>query len=269
MLIDWFTVIAQAANFLVLVWLLKRFLYKPVLGALDAREKRIAAELADADAKKAEARAEREEFRRKNEEFDQQRAALLNKAMGEAATEHRRLLEEARKDADGLRARLQDKVNSEYRVLGEEISRRAQAEVFAIARKALTDLAGASLEERMVDVFVARLREWDKDEKERLASALNPSSGPAFVRSAFEFSPSQRGLIEGTVKEALSAGIEVRFEVSPDVVGGIELNLHGQKIAWSLADYLASLERGVNELLKAQARPEANRETPSPLQGEG
>ncbi len=60
MLIDWFTVVAQALNFLILVWLLKRFLYKPILNALDAREKRIAAELADADARKAEARQERE-----------------------------------------------------------------------------------------------------------------------------------------------------------------------------------------------------------------
>ena len=55
MLIDWFTVGAQALNFIILVWLLKRFLYKPILNAVDAREKRIAAELADADAKKAEA----------------------------------------------------------------------------------------------------------------------------------------------------------------------------------------------------------------------
>jgi F-type H+-transporting ATPase subunit b len=56
MLIDWFTVGAQALNFLILVWLMKRFLYKPILHAIDEREKRIAAELADADAKKAEAK---------------------------------------------------------------------------------------------------------------------------------------------------------------------------------------------------------------------
>ena len=60
MLIDWFTVGAQALNFIILVWLLKRFLYKPILNAVDAREKRIAAELADADAKKAEAQKERD-----------------------------------------------------------------------------------------------------------------------------------------------------------------------------------------------------------------
>ena len=56
MLIDWFTVGAQAVNFIILVWLLKRYLYKPILNAVDAREKRIAAELADADAKKTEAK---------------------------------------------------------------------------------------------------------------------------------------------------------------------------------------------------------------------
>ena len=82
MLIDWFTVGAQALNFLILVWLMKRFLYKPILHAIDAREKRIATELADADAKKAEAQKERDEFQHKNEEFDQQRAALLSKADG-------------------------------------------------------------------------------------------------------------------------------------------------------------------------------------------
>src|SRR5580698_278918 len=102
MLIDWFTVCAQAVNFLILVWLLKRFLYQPILVAIDAREKRIAAELADADAKKSEAQKERDEFQRKNQEFDQQRAAILSKATDEAKTERQRLVEEARKAADAL-----------------------------------------------------------------------------------------------------------------------------------------------------------------------
>ena len=70
MIIDWFTVGAQTLNFLVLMWLLKRFLYKPILHAIDEREKRIATELANADKKKAEAQKERDEFRKKNEEFD-------------------------------------------------------------------------------------------------------------------------------------------------------------------------------------------------------
>src|SRR5208282_2974056 len=99
MLIDWFTVGAQALNFLILVWLMRRFLYKPVLHAIDEREKRIAAELADAAAKKAEAAKERDEFQHKQAEFDQQRAALLKQATDEAAVERHRLLDVARQAA--------------------------------------------------------------------------------------------------------------------------------------------------------------------------
>ena len=87
MLIDWFTVAAQAVNFLILVWLLKRFLYKPVLAAIDEREKRIATQLQDAEKKKAEALKEQTDFLHKNEEFEQQRAALLLEATNAAKTE--------------------------------------------------------------------------------------------------------------------------------------------------------------------------------------
>jgi len=95
MLFDWFTVFAQVVNFIILVWLLKRFLYRPILDAIDAREQRIAKELADADAKKHEAQNERDEFQHKNEEFDRQRAALMDMAKDEAKTERQRLIDEA------------------------------------------------------------------------------------------------------------------------------------------------------------------------------
>src|SRR5512141_1356348 len=130
MLIDWFTVGAQALNFLILVWLLKRFLYKPILHAIDAREKRIAAELADADAKKAEAQKERDEFQKKNETFDQQRAALLSKATDEAKAEGQRLIEEARKAADALSAKRGETLRNDARSLNQTLRHRTQQEVF-------------------------------------------------------------------------------------------------------------------------------------------
>ena len=159
MLIDWFTVGAQALNFLILVWLMKRFLYKPILNAIDAREKKIVAELADAAATKAEAQKDRDEFQHKNEEFDQQRAALLSKSTEEASAQRQRLLDEARKAADALAAKRAESLRNEARNLNQGISRLAQQEVFAIARKTLTDLATTSLEERLGEVFTRRLRE--------------------------------------------------------------------------------------------------------------
>jgi len=256
MLIDWFTVIAQAINFLILVWLMKRFLYQPILGAIDVREKRIAAQLADADAKKAEALMEREEFKSKNDEFDRQRAALLNKATDEAAAERQRLFNEARKAADTLSAKRMETLRNDAHNLSQTISRRTQQEVFAIARKTLADLATASLEERMGEVFIRRLRGMDDKAKAGLAQALKTASDPALVRSAFDLPEEQRAAIQNALNENFSAEIHVRFETVPDLVSGIELTTNGQKVAWSITDYLTSLEKGVSELLQEKEQPE-------------
>ena len=263
MLIDWFTVAAQAINFLILVWLLKRFLYRPILNAIDAREQRIARELADADAKKAEARKERDEFQHKNEEFEQQRAALLSKATDQAKVERQRLLDEARKAADALAAKRQEALRSEQQNLSEALTRRAREEVFAIARKALADLATSSLEERMGAVFTRRLREMDGKAKAGLGEALKTASVPALVRSAFDLPAEQRAAIQNALNETFSAEIQLRFETAPDLISGIELTTNGQKVAWSIADYLASLGKGVDELLKGKDKGEALKLKPS------
>jgi len=260
--IDWFTVTAQVVNFLVLVWLLKRFLYKPILHAIDAREERIATELAEADVKRAEARKERDDFRQKNESFDQQRASLLLKATGDANAERQRLLDEAREEADATSAQRRNALTREQQNLNDEIIRRTQEEVFAIARKTLTDLAGASLEVRMCDVFTRRLRAIDGEEKARFAKGLT-ASGPALVRSAFELPTEQQEAIRLALGETFSVEADVRFETVPDVISGIELTANGHKVAWSIADYLGSLNISVSELLQQPPTSEAGTEKAS------
>jgi len=257
MLIDWFTVLAQVVNFLILVWLLKHFLYRPILDAIDAREKRIASALADANAKKTEAEQERDAFQHKNEAFDQQRAALLSQATNEAQAERLRLLDTARQESDSLRAKRQEALISEQQSLRAALSRRAQEEVFAIARKVLADLAGASLEARMADVFLRRLRELDDAAMAGLKSAFKMSSSPLLVRTAFELPPPQRAAIETALKETLGGEMQVQFETAPDLVSGIEISANGHKVAWSIAEYLASLGKAVDALLKAQPEAEA------------
>lgn len=260
--IDWFTVSAQAVNFLVLVWLLKRFLYKPILDAIDAREASIAAELANADAKRTEARKERDEFRQKNEEFNEQRAGLLATATGEVNAERQRLLDEARAAADAMSVQRRDVLKREHQTLNDEITRRTREEVFAVTRKTLTDLAGASLEDRMCEVFTRRLRSLNGEAKVRFAKGLT-ASGPVLVRSVFELPMEQQEAIRHTLNETFSVEANVRFETAPDVISGIELSANGHKIAWSIADYLGSLSKSVDELLQQPSTSETGTEKSS------
>lgn len=257
MLIDWFTVLAQAVNFLILVWLLKRFLYQPILNAIDAREKRIAAELASAADKEAEAVREREEFKRKNAEFDRQRQAQLAKVTAEAAAEHRRLTDAARTEAAELRERQYGMLQSEFQNLRTEVLQRTMHEVFAIARRTLGDLADDDLQARMVGVFIRRLHELGASEKQTLIDSLQATPAPVLVRSAFELPPEQRARIESAVSGTFGAGTTTGFEVAGGLIGGIELLIQGYKIAWSLDSYLADMEQGINTLLKSP-HPAAN-----------
>ena len=257
MLIDWFTVGAQTLNFLILVWLMKRFLYQPILHAIDEREQRIAAELAAATAQQAAAQKERDDFQKKNEELDGKRAALMTKAAGDAKIERQRLLEDARKAADSLTGKRQESLKREQQNLQDQLTRRTQDEVFAIARKALTDLATTSLEDRISEEFIRRLHEMDDPAKGVLGEAIKAIYDAALVRSAFELSADQRAAIQNGINETFSANVRLQFQSGPDVIGGIELSANGQKVAWSIAGYLAEMEKSVGELMEAQAKPAA------------
>lgn len=250
MLIDWFTVGAQALNFLILVWLLKRFLYKPILEAIDAREKRIAQELADAAAQQTAAQQQRDEFKRKNDEFDQQRAALLRQATEAAAAERQRLIAAARQASDVLTTQREEVLQSDLQHLKQALRVRTQQEVFAIAGRALKDLATTNLNACMVDTFSHRLRDMNTQAKAVLAKAIRESAAPAILRSAFELPPEQRAALQNAINETFSADIRVQFQTAPELIAGIELSSNGQKVAWSITDYLASLEQSVSEVVQ-------------------
>ena len=265
MLIDWFTVIAQLLNFLILVWLLKRFLYQPILQVMDEREKRITAQLRDAEAQKAEAQKEKGRFQELNSSLEQQKQTLLNKAKADADEERQRLLEAAREDHRLLRARLRETLNSERANLSRDIIRRIQEEIFEIARKVLADLADTSLEAQMAAVFIRRLGKLDDGERKQLSAALQASQNGVTVRSTFPLSAEQQQAIRSAVKKMLSSDGQVLFEATsaqaPSVqTNGIELTAKGYKMSWSVTDYLSGLEQKIAGILEEELEPEPKTE---------
>ena len=255
MLIDWFTVGAQAVNFIILVWLLKRFLYKPILNAVDAREKRIAAELAAAGAREAEALKSRDEFDQKNKQFDQDRGALMAKAELEIKAEHERLSDDARKAAKDLLSAQRAAARDDATAFMDQMMRLAAGEVFDVARRALGDLASMTLEERLGEIFTRRLREMRPDGKQLLGVALTAPHAAAVVRSRFSLAAQERASIQNALNETFAADIHLTFETAPEGICGIELTAGGQKLSWGIEGYLAALEEKAKALINAQIKP--------------
>ncbi len=251
MLIDWFTVGAQLLNFGILVWLMKRFLYQPVLDAIAAREHKIADELADAAKTPAEAKHQQDEFQKKNRVFDEQRADLLRDAKQAAQAERERLQTEAREAADAASDRRAKALLTDTQHLHAEITRHTQQQVFDISRRVLGDLAGVGLEQRVCEVFIQRLQALDGPARATLGPGLQAVSDaePALLRSAFALPVPQQTAIQAALDEAFGQPVPLKFETMPELVSGIELSAQGQKLAWSMADYLDALSSSLEERL--------------------
>ncbi len=252
MQINWFTVIAQVLNFLLLVWLLKRFLYKPILKAIAEREGKIASQIKDAEAKDTLAKKEQAEFSKKNETFDKQKKGLMDKAVAETNEERDKLLEAARNDATELRSKLEKALNEMQENLNLDIAQKTQQEVFAIARKTLNDLASASLEEQAANLFIKRINELNKEEKKQFADAFKSGSNPVLVQSAFDLSEKQQTGIKSTVAKILGPETNFLFKTAPGLISGIELTSNGYKLAWSISEYLNSLQKSISQTRKEE-----------------
>jgi F-type H+-transporting ATPase subunit b len=171
-----------------------------------------------------------------------------------------RLIQEARKASDDFSTKHRNAMRTDARNLNQALIQRTQQEVFSIARKTLTDLADASLEEQVSEAFIRQLRNMDSPAKAELLETATSAADPAVIRSAFSLAKEQCTAIQQAINETFAADVHTRFETAPELISGIELRAGGKKLAWSIADYLTSLEAGISELLHADEQPDTDSE---------
>ena len=147
MQIDWLTVAAQIVNFLVLVWLLQRFLYRPITRAMARREQRIAQRLHEADQKREEAEGEARAYRKRQKEFDERRERMLAEARNDAEVERKALQQATREEIGKRKREWLKQVEDQRAEFLRDFRQRSTEHFYALARRALGELADAQLEE--------------------------------------------------------------------------------------------------------------------------
>lgn len=244
---DWVTVSAQIVNFLILVWLLKRFLYGPVINAMEQREQHIAARLNEAGERERKADAEAEQHRSQREVLERRREEILAGAREEADGQRKQMLEAVRSEAAEVRESWLRQADQEKAEFLANLQRQSVGVIQAMTRQALLDLADAELEEQIVDSFIRRLKTLDEDHREALAKA----SGTITIASAFELNPSVRGRLTRAVHELLGHEAEVDYTRSASLICGIELTGSGRRLSWSLDDYMNTVAERIESAFKS------------------
>jgi F-type H+-transporting ATPase subunit b len=136
----------------------------------------------------------------------------------------------------------------------QDLRKMAGNQVYAIARKAFRDLADADAEERSITAFLVHLKGMSKKTREALATFIKDAGNELIVRSSFEIPAKMRERITGSLRRKIADGIEIRYEVASELIMGVELKIKGHKIAWSLQDYLDTLEEHALEALEVEAQ---------------
>lgn len=239
--IDAFTVLAQVVNFLVLVLLLRKLLYRPILSAMREREAGIARQLSEANEDRQEAERDRAASLEERRELEARREGLLEEARREAAIHRRELEEQARLEVAEQRRRWHAAVEREKELLLGEIRERTEAETLTLTRRALAVLAGEDLEKKIVEKLLERIAALGDT-----APRLSPGE-PVTVRSGFPLPDPLRRRIEEALSASAAAPLSAEFQEDPDLLGGLEIRWRGHKLAWSLRGFLEGVEERLAE----------------------
>jgi len=266
-LIDWFTVVAQVINFLILMGLLKYFLYNRILHAMDEREQHLASLRLQSETKELEATREAESHRQALQKLEKERSQILTLARQAADQHQQELIQQARQEVDVTRRNWYESIEHEQSVFLEDLRRRTVTQVYEIARRALKDLANEDFEQHLIDVFLSRFQNMEESQWKFLNESIQDGQTLLEVLSAFPLSQPMEKKIISALQKQLGEAVNITFNVSSSIIGGIELKGAGHTVAWNLEEYLDSLHDNIMQALDQRRTTSLDLSHTQPIKG--
>ena len=239
--IDWTTLALQLVNFAILVWLLQRFLYRPVLKVIDARRQA-------SDSRYAEAQRMTETAKRQLADIETQRAgAAADRAamLADAREQARRLVEErcaeAEREAKALLEETRQTLAREREGLLAEARHAALDLAAGMARRVLAEIPESQRMEGWLERIEQHLRSLPDSERLELVGELT-GGGSLRVVSALPLSSSAGERWRARLRETLGPDVAVTFETDTRLIAGAQLCFPHSTLSFSVQDAVSALQ---------------------------
>jgi F-type H+-transporting ATPase subunit b len=242
MQIDWWTLGLQTINALVLIWLLSRFLFRPIASMLAERRAAAARLMGDAAAKEAAAQALQEKAQAALDAVASDRAASVRAATVEAEEARRILLDAARTEAERLRANAQAEIERTRKSERQAEAERASLLSLDIARRLLERLPPSSQVAGFLDGLVKAVGALSEETRADFCRRAD-----AVLSAARPLTAEEEAFCRGELTKAFGGPVTFAMRVDPSLLAGLELENEHTSIRNSLR---ADLERISTELLK-------------------
>jgi len=245
--LNWSTFLLEILNFLILVWLLSRFLFRPVQEALARRKAQAEAIIANADAIRAEAEALRGRYESRLQDWEGEKQAARDALQQEVKEERERRLaalgeelEQSRRKDEAVAARQrEDRLRRDQALCLEQGAQ--------FASRLLSSFASPDLQTRLVDLALEQLQALAAPSAEALRLALATSREPVDVKSAFPLGPEQRGRLAATLGDLCGMTPDCRFSEEPVLLAGLRITVGPWVLHASLADELRAFAESAHD----------------------
>ena len=242
MQIDWFTVLAQIVNFVILLVLLKYFLYDKVIDALKKREEKISNRLEEAEKKNSEAEEKREEYESMKKKIEEEKEATLKDAEEKAKEKKKEIEKEAKEKIEQKRKDWEKQLEDQKDELLEDVRRLISREAFSISAKALKEIADEDLENKIIEKFIDKLDDLEKDEVDEIKETLKEAEKEMNVKTGYELSDKSRSKLEDALGEKFYKTADYNYSIDENIICGIEVKVKNRKLNWNFNDFIKELD---------------------------
>jgi F-type H+-transporting ATPase subunit b len=245
-LIDPFTVFVQVLNFIILVLVLKRFLFRPVIRAMNQREERIARELETARKDREEADEDLRKMQERKAKLKEEEVRLLQDVTRRAENLEKELVAEAKSAAREKERAFTEAFERTKIRRSEELQREMAGHLYSMAETALQDLAGHSLHASMVDRFLDIL-ENDPGSWETRFHNLLSEHDTLIVSTPLDPDAETRTRLHAILKKRFGFKGNLDFRKDPELMAGLAMSGNGHRLDWTIHRYLEDLKTGLLE----------------------
>lgn len=255
MTIDWWTLFLQTVNFLLLVWLLQHFLYKPVRSVIEKRRVLAEEALLKAESTEKDAETAKSEFEAETAALEKTREAVIEGARQSAEADAKKIVAEARRQADSILATAQKTAEESHAEALASVKQDVVETAVQIAGTILRKTAQSSLDA----VFLARLLEeidsLSDEDRARIDGDIAGGKGGVEVATPMELKADARDAWAKALTERLHLQQAPRFVVDPELLGGAELRFQHETVGFAWSD---QLEKAAEVLKDSAARGDLN-----------
>jgi F-type H+-transporting ATPase subunit b len=221
---DWWTFAIQIVNFLVLVWLLHRFLYRPVAEIIEQRRKSVEHAGQAADLEKESAEAVRRDYEKRIEAIEKERARLLESANAQIEKDRQAATLRSKAESERMINEAQEKLTMDrdaaLRDMRTQIGSMAAEMAARILKLSGVNYSDAAIADRLVD----RIRHLPERERQRLAETVANSTEKIQVVTARAPSRQGRETWRRKLRESFGDNVRLEFVTDTELLGGAQLH---------------------------------------------